>query len=531
MAKRETWGSTFGFIMAAIGSAIGLGNVWKFPYVTGMNGGGAFLLIYLFCILLLGVPVMICEMAVGRRTQRNAYGAYKMLQLRKSVICNIIAWGFMLGGAALLGCGSFGFGAVSLAAGVLLLKFQFSAFGLLAIFGALAILSYYAVVGGWILDYTFRAFTWQLNYTDVEAAGKGFTQLAETPWRVLAGFAVFMLCCTLMLFGGVQKGIEKWSKMLMPLLFILLLAVIARSVTLPGAMAGIKFFLSPDFSKLTAAGVLEALGHCFYSLSLGMGITVTYGSYLTEKTNIFTASIWVMVLDTAAAVLAGLAIFPAVFAMGFKPDAGPSLIFNVLPVTFNSFPGGSGWIWAGLFFLMLSIAAVTSGVSLLQNGISFFMDELKWSHRKSLWVAVTGVSIFGVLSAVSIASWKHIQGVYRVLAKIFGETHIPSSFFNMLDYLTSNWMLPIGGMAMCIFIGWVWSAKRAARELRIGAENSAVDVNLITLLSGFRGEAMYKTSRNHGLTLLSLWAIIVRFFAPAVIFIIFLRAVGVNVGF
>lgn len=531
MEKRETWGSSFGFIMATIGSAIGLGNVWKFPYITGMNGGGAFVIVYLACILLLGVPVMICEMTIGRKTRLNAYGAYKRLQLRRSVISDTIAGGLILGGICLLCTGKFGFGAVSVISGLLLLKLQFAAFGLFAIFGALVILSYYAVVGGWIVDYMFRSFSGELNYDTVDAAGAAFGLFTETPWRVIICFLVFMVLCGAMLIGGVQKGIEKWSKILMPLLFLLLLAVIARSVTLPGSWKGVEFFLHPDFSRLTASGVLEALGHCFYSLSLGMGITVTYGSYMKKEQNIFSASLWVMTLDTLAAILAGLAIFPAVFAMGFDPGAGPSLIFKILPATFNRFPGGTGWIWAGLFFMMLSIGAVTSGVALLQNGVSFFMDELKWGRYKSIAVCFGGVTVFGLLSAVSISHWKNIPVVRDAVAFIFGERNVPGSFFDMLDYLTSNWMLPIGGVAICLFIGWVWGSRKAARELRIGAEKACPDVNLITLLSGFRGEPLYRTSRNHGLTLLSLWSIIIRFFAPVVIFIIFLRAVGVDVGF
>ena len=335
---------------------------------------------------------MICEMTIGRKTRLNAYGAYKRLQLRRSIISDVIAGGLILGGICLLCTKSYGFGAVSLIAGLLILKFQFAAFGLLAIFGALVILSYYAVVGGWIIDYTFRSFCGELNYNTVDEAGAAFGLFTETPWRVIVCFLVFMVLCGAMLIGGVRKGIEKWSKILMPLLFILLLAVIARSVTLPGAWRGVEFFLHPDFSKLTASGVLEALGHCFYSLSLGMGITVTYGSYMKKEQNIFSASIWVMVLDTLAAILAGLAIFPAVFAMGFDPGVGPSLIFNILPATFNRFPGGTGWIWAGLFFLMLSIGAITSGVALLQNGVSFFMDELKWGRYKSIAVAHPGGS-------------------------------------------------------------------------------------------------------------------------------------------
>lgn len=531
MENRETWSGNFGFIMATIGSAIGLGNVWKFPYITGMNGGGAFVIVYIICVLLLGVPVMICEMNIGRKTGLNAYGAYKRLELRRSRIGRFIAAGLILGGLCLMGAGSYGFGTVSVIAGLIVLKLGFAAFGLLAIFGALVILSYYAVVGGWILDYMYRSFSGNLNYSDVASAGEAFGKLTESPWRVSFFYVLFMILCGAMLLGGVRDGIEKWSRILMPLLFFLLIAVIIRSVTLPGSWPGVKFFLEPDFSKLTAGGVLMALGQCFYSLSLGMGITVTYGSYMKKNQDIFAASFWVMVLDTLAAVLSGLAIFPAVFAMGFNPGDGPSLIFKILPATFHHFPGGTGWLWGGLFFLMLTIGAVTSGVALLQNGVSFFQDQLKWSRMRSIAVCFCGVTLFGFLSSMSVANWKHIPAVKSLIGTLFGAEHVPGSFFDMLDNLTSNWMLPIGGMVICLFVGWVWTARKAARELRLGASKSSPDVNLISLLAGFRGEPMYKTTRDHGLTLISLWAIIIRFFAPVVILLIFLRAVGVNVGF
>ena len=530
MEKRETWSGNFGFIMAAIGSAIGLGNVWKFPYITGMNGGGVFVLVYLGCIILMGMPVMICEMTIGRKTGQNAYGAYKQLELIKSPLIKMIAWGLLFGGICFSATGTWSFGLLSILLSLLIFLFGFRVFGFFAIFGALVILSYYAVVGGWIIDYTYRSFACELNYTDVASAGKAFGALIESPCRVIFFFLLFMLCCALVLLGGIRNGIEKWSKILMPALFLLLLAVIVRSLTLPGSMEGVKFFLKPDFSKLTKDGVLIALGQSFYSLSLGMGITVTYGSYMKKDQDIFAAAFWVMILDTFAAILAGLAIFPAVFAMKFDPGDGVSLIFKILPATFNSFPGGTGWFWAGLFFLMLTIGAVTSGIALLENGVSFFMDQLHWPRKLSLAVCFTGVSLFGILSAVSVGDWKNLEKVEQFLSSVF-NCSMRGSFFDLLDYLTSNWMLPVNGMMICLFVGWVWSSRKAARELRLGAEKSSPDVNLISLLAGFRDEPMYKTTRDHGLTLIALWSILIRFFAPIIILIIFLRSIGVNVGF
>ena len=496
--KRESWGSSIGFILAIAGSAVGLGNVWKFPYITGLNGGGAFVLVYLFCILL-------CEIVIGRRTRKNPYGAFKALQLRRSRFADIIG-GFLLAAALLLSCsGSFGFAVIAAIAAVMMLTMGFAAVGLFSLITAMLILSYYSVVGGWIVEYTVKAFTGGLHFNSVEAAGNAFGSFIHSPGRVVLWHLVFFGASALMVWGGIRNGIERWSKILMPALFLLLVALVFRSLTLPGAENGVAFFLTPDFSKLSTAGALEALGHSFYTLSLGMGITITYGSYLSRDRNIFSASLWVIVLDTGVAILAGLAIFPAVFAMGFDPAAGPSLIFNVLPATFNNFPGGMGWLWAGLFFLMLTIAALTS------------------------FVASGGL---GWRACGSVGDWNSIPGVHQALSAIFLPENIAlcGSWFDLLDKVTSNWMLPIAGMLTAIFVGWIWTARKAGRELRRGA-GPEVDENLITSLSGFRGEPLYRTSRNHGLTVMTLWGLLVRFLAPVVIMFVFLQAIGVNLGF
>ena len=474
--KRENWGSTLGFVLAIAGSAIGLGNVWKFPYITGQNGGGAFVLVYLFCIFLLGMPIMLCEMAIGRKTRQNPYGAFRMLEVRRSRLSKVLGWLLIGMGLVMLCSGKWGFALLTFAASALVLKLGFAAVGLFSLFAAMLILSYYSVIGGWIVEYVYKAFSGQLNVPDVESAEKLFSDFIGNPMQVTRWHLLFLGLAALMIWCGIRNGIERWSKILMPTLFFLLVALLLRGVTLSGASKGVAFFLTPDFSKLTAAGALEALGHAFYTLSLGMAITITYGSYLGRDKNIFTSALWVVLLDTGAALLAGLAIFPAVFAMGFDPSAGPSLIFKVLPATFYNFPGG-----------------------------------------------------FGVLTSVSCATWEHLPGVHGVLEYVFGEVE-SENWFVLLDYVTSNWMLPLSGLFTAIFVGWVWTTRKAGRELRISA-GSLVDENLITYLSGFRGEPLYRSSRNHGLTVMTLWGLLVRFVAPVVILALFLQSIGVNLGF
>ncbi len=527
--KRESWGNTLGFVLAIGGSAIGLGNVWKFPYITGKNGGGAFVLVYLLCIFLLGVPLMLCELAIGRRTRKNPYEAFKALEIRRSLLGQILGWLLVALALCMFYCGKIGFAVLSAMAAGLVFTLGFATVGLFSLLVAMLILSYYSVVGGWIVEYVFKSFSGGLKATDVSHAEVIFSDFLASPHRIVMWHLLFLGLVALMLWGGIRKGIERWSKVLMPALFILLVALLVRSFTLPGASKGVAFFLKPDFSALTAAGTLEALGHAFYTLSLGMAITITYGSYLDRSRNIFSSAVWVVMLDTGAALLAGLAIFPAVFAMGFDPSAGPSLIFKVLPATFNNFPGGLGWLWAGLFFLMLTIAALTSAASLLECGVTFLVDRFHLGRRWSILLCYVVIGGLGILSAVSCSDWANLPAIRRGLSRIFGEVSL-GSWFDLLDYVTSNWMLPLSGLFTVLFVGWVWTARKAGRELRVGA-GSLVDENLITLLSGFRGEPLYRNSRNHGLTVMSLWGLLVRFLAPVVILVLFLQSIGVNLGF
>ena len=308
----------------------------------------------------------------------------------------------------------------------------------------------------------------------------------------------------------------------MPALFILLVVLIVRNLMLDGAGKGVKFFLYPDFSKLSREGFLEALGHSFYTLSLAMGIIITYGSYLSKKQNLFKASFQVALFDTIASIMAGLAIFPAVFAMGFNEAQGPSLLFEILPAAFSKIPGG--FIWCGFFFLMLTIAAITSGMSLLEIAVAFLKDQFNISRIKALIGSAIVITLLGAGSAWSVVNWNKLAWMKKGLDYIFGEKYVSGSFFDMLDTICSNWSLPLSGFFVAVFAGWIWCTRHAAKELSQGAGN-IVNVNLWTLLAGIR--------RNDfsGMTMLSLWAVLIRFIVPVVIWIIFLHAVGLSLPF
>ena len=514
--KREHWSSSLGFILATAGSAIGLGNIWKFPYIAGENGGGAFVLIYLVCIAIIGIPVMLCEMTLGRATQKNPVGAFKTLSPKNSHLANLIGITLIFAGVAFLCFKQFGWSAVLSLSGLLVMFFGWTIVGILCVVIPFAILSYYSVVGGWTLGYIYKSFAQELNVTDVKAAGTIFGEFIRNLWWMLGLFVGFTVLCALIVAGGVRDGIERWSRILMPLLFILLLVVMLRSLTLTGAIDGVKFFLKPDFSKLSPDGVLTALGHAFFTLSLGMGITITYSSYLSRDQNIFLSSLSIVFLDTMVAILAGLAIFPAVFAMGFKPDKGAGLAFQVLPAVFHAMP--TGWLWCGLFFLLLCIAALTSAVALLEVVVSYFMDERKWSRRKSVLVCGTGILLLGSLSAVSIANWDHITWFHYWLVTAFSVDS--GNFFDMIDNLCSNWFLPLAGLGISLFVGWIWGTHKAVQEIRHGSNNFA-DVHLIALLAGLKDDAGHNDS-HHVLTLASVWGIFIRFMAPVAIAIAFI---------
>jgi len=433
---REHWGSRVGFILAAAGSAVGLGNIWRFPYYTGVNGGAVFVMVYILCVILLGFPLMFAELSLGRRTQKNAVGAFLSVKPHSP-------W-FLAGSLGVL-------------AGFL-------------------ILSYYSVVAGWTIGYfiesllgVFRSFH---NATEVANYFKAFS---ANPVKAVGYHALFIVLCMLIVIRGVKAGIERWSKILMPTLFGILVLSIIRALTLPGSFSGVKFFIFPDFSHFSLDTVFLAMGQAFYSLSLGMGCMITYGSYLSRKSNIPSNGIWIAGLDTMVAFLAGFAIFPAVFAFGLKPEGGPGLVFQTLPNIFRVMPGGV--VFAPLFFLLLLIAALTSGISLLEVVTAYFVDEKGWSRKKTVLITGTIIFFMGIPSALS----------YGKLAKpiVFGRTP-----FDFVDKLTANYLLPLGSILIAVFVGYIWGRDKASREIMDGAP---------------------------GFKLAPLWLFLLRYFCPVVV--------------
>lgn len=426
MTPREHWSGRFGFIMATAGSAVGLGNVWKFPYEAGQNGGGAFLLLYLAFVALFGLSLVIAELLLGRTTQRNPVGAYRSL----------------------------GGGGWPLAGGL----------GVLAGF---VILSFYIVVAGWTLAYLKFMATGDLG-TNTDLLAERFGAFVGAPWPPIAYAALFMTLSVGVVIGGVNAGIERASRVLMPALFVLLLVLVVRSVTLPGAEEGLRYYLVPDWSKVTMATVNSAIGQAFFSLSLGMGALITYGSYLRKNDNIPGSASIIVSLDTLVALLAGLMILPAVFAFGFDPSAGPGLTFITLPAVFAQIPGGQ---WFGLaFFALLAVAALTSSISLLETVVCYFTDERGMGRRKAtVLVGLIGFAL-GVPASLSLG--------------VLSGVHVPGTemgVFDFMDFLSSKLMLPLGGLLLALFVGWRW-AKPAEEALREGGLPPAVARGWIFIL-------------------------------------------------
>jgi len=428
MNGREHWGSRIGFILAAAGSAVGLGNVWKFPFITGMYGGAAFVLFYLISILFIGLPVMLIEFSIGRRTQLNPVGAFRTLAPKGP-------W-FLV--------------------------------GVMGVTVGFIILSYYSVVAGWTLSYILKAVVGGFNgFSSPEVAGEAFAAYSSHPvWPILS-HAVFMFLCVWFVSRGVKSGIERGNRILMPTLFLIILLLIIRGVTLEGSGEGLKFLFKPDFSKLTPNAMLVATGHAFFTLSLGMGAMLTYGSYLSEKEDLVRSALWIMVADTGVALLAGIAIFTAVFAMGFEPNAGPGLVFHVFPAIFAVMPGG---VFFGiLFFLLLSIAALTSGMSLLEVVTAYFIDQRGWSRHKASMVFGFLIFLLGVPSALSFG--------------VLGKVHIFGMIlFDFFDYLSFKYMLPLGGFLMVLFTIFRWKPQSLLEELRKGGPALKISTGLATLL-------------------------------------------------
>ncbi|MBU5439371.1 sodium-dependent transporter [Tissierella sp. MSJ-40] len=396
---RESFKSSFGLLAAAVGSAVGLGNIWRFPYITGVNGGGAFLIIYLFCVVAIGLPVMLAEFVIGREGKKDAIGSFKYLAPGK--------------------------------------KWYIS--GVLGVLAAFFILSFYGVIAGWTLEYIVSAAGNQFAGKSAAEIGGFFTSFISSPIKPIIWQVVFMSITAIIVATGVEKGIEKFSKLMIPLLLLIIIILDIRALTLPGGMAGIEFLFKPDFSKINGKVILAALGHAFFSLSLGMGIMITYGSYIPKEEKLGKTALKVSIADTLIALLAGVAIFPAVFAFGIAPDSGPGLVFITLPNVFAQMPGG--YFFSIMFFLLLALAALTSTISLLEVVVAYIIETFKMERKKATLISATLITLIGMVASLSNGNLSYIQ--------IFGK-----NIFDFIDYLTANYFLTTGAFLSSIFFAW-----------------------------------------------------------------------------
>jgi NSS family neurotransmitter:Na+ symporter len=452
MQQRGQWDSRLGFILAAAGSAVGLGNIWKFPYITGMNGGGVFVLVYLLCIALVGIPILSAEILIGRAAASSPVGAFR----------------------ALGGKGS-----------------PWAAVGLLGVVTAGVILSYYSVVAGWCLDYVFLSLTSTFSSSDTDAIPGLFGKLHADSLRNLVWHVVFVVATVWVVLGGVRGGVERAARVLMPALFVMLLVLLVQAATLPGFGAGFRFVFQPDLGKLNGAGVLEALGHSFFTLSVGMGAMLTYGSYLSKRESVVESSIAIGVIDTAIALIACLILFPITFSFGMEPASGPGLVFMNMPVAFAQLPFGA--FFATLFFLLLFVAAWTSGISLLEVLAAYCIDEWGIGRRSAALLAGGVILILGIPSALSGADGFFGSGL---------EAATGRSWFDWFDHAASNWFLPIGGLGIASFTAW-----RLDGQLR---EIAFTDGSPFAKRAG-----VYRT-----------WLFLLRYLAPIGIAAVFLHGVG-----
>ncbi len=398
--KRDSFGSRFGALVAMAGSAIGLGNLWRFPYLVGENGGAAFIIVYValcFCICL---PIFISEFTMGRRSQKNAYAAYRDLS----------------GGSA----------------------WRYA--GLMTMIVPVVVVSYYSVIGGWSIEYFFKALTFSFSGNASQASlNTMFTDFVSNPWLPLIGHTAFLLVTAVVVMFGIKGGIEKFSKTMMPLLFVIVLAIAVYSVTLPGAHAGLDYLFNPDFSKIDGKSIAAALGQAFFSLSLGFGTIMTYGSYVSKKENIMTQSLATASADLAFALIAGVAIMPAVFAFGLDPQSGPGLVFETLPFVFGQMPAGG--LVAIFFFMALLVAAITSSISMFEVIVAYLVEEKGLSRLASCLMLFAFTWILGIFCSLSFGPLSDV--------KIFGRT-----IFDFLDSFSSNILMTLGSLLVVLFVGW-----------------------------------------------------------------------------
>lgn len=445
--KREGFGTSLGVIAATLGSAVGLGNIWKFPYMTGENGGAAFILLYLVATLLVGLPVMISEFIIGRRAQRAAVGAYKKLAPDKP-------WYFT---------------------------------GLAGVTAAILIMSFYTTVAGWVFAYAFKAATGGIVINSPAAAQEVFGSLAAGVWEPLIWQWITLVLTGTIILAGVRGGIERMTKTLLPILFVLLIACDIRSLTLPGAAQGLEFLFKPDFSKITGLTVLLALGLAFFKLSVGVGTMATYGSYIGRKESLPGTALKVMFSDILVSIMAGLAIFPAVFAFGFAPESGPPLLFFTIPMVFNAMPLGQFFL--AIFFILTSIAATGAMISLLEVPVAYLHEELNFSRKAATVISVLVIATLGSTATLSQST----------LAEF---TLLGRSMFDLQDFLSSNILMPVGGIFIALFAGW----KLGSRVIFDEASNSGTLNNT---------------------SFLSAYIFIVKYIAPVAIVIVLLYGLGI----
>lgn len=397
--KRDGFGSKIGAIAAAAGSAVGLGNIYRFPCLAGENGGGAFLLIYILMVLCLGIPIMLAEFYIGRRGGKNPVDSIKELSPNT----------------------------------------HWNLFGYIGILAAFVILAFYSTVSGWTLEYIYKAVTNFFADKDINAIEQGFTDFHNNPFRPFLWQFIFMGLTAFIIFKGVKEGVEKYTKILMPALFVILIVLCIKSLTLDGAAKGLEFLFKPDFSKVDGSVILAALGQAFFSLSVGMGALITYGSYISKKDNLSTTSLSVVAADTMVAMLAGIIIFPAAFSFGIKPEAGAGLAFNTLPMIFDKINGG--YFFCIIFFVLLAIAALTSTISLLEVIVAFLSEKYGIKRNTATWIGTLVSLFFGVFCTLSL---RHDS--------IFVFKNM--TFFDFMDKFSANFLLPIGALFIVIFVGW-----------------------------------------------------------------------------
>lgn len=411
--EREQWSSSLGFILASIGGAVGLGAVWKFPYTVGQYGGAAFLIVFLVVLLLIATPILMIEFGIGRKTKLNYTGALKVLFPGK--------------------------------------KWYLA--GIVGLTVLIIVLSFYSGVSGWTIAYLFKSLWGTYAGATPEQITTDFGQFLNSPLELFFWLFVMTVINGFVVVKGIRNGIEKVCKILLPLLFAMIIILGVNALRLPGAQAGLEFYLKPDFGALTLEGILGAIGLAFFTLGVGAGNLVIYGSYLDNQRTIGSSSFIIAIGDVIVAILMGFIIFPAVFAYGIEPTAGPPLVFITLPIIFSQMQ--FGMLFAVIFFLLLFFACLTSTIAILEAIVGYFVDEWKWSRRKTVIIASVSIYVLGIFQMLSFGPWSDVT--------LFGKT-----IFDLSDYLVTNILLPGGGLALLIFAGWMWKPNMLLDEINIG---------------------------------------------------------------